>query len=100
MQQKTMQEQIAAEQWANMRWTNPQLAAQFQAANNGPINVPGGYLQRAAQVRSMVSGAGGTGAQAPAPQGQTVQPVGMGASPGGGPVPVLGMSATPRAGVV
>jgi hypothetical protein len=104
MQQKSMQEQIAAEQWANMRWTNPQLAAQFQAANNGPINVPGGYLQRAAAVRSMISGSGGTATPGSQPSAAApnspVAPVGMGASPGGGSVPVLGMSATPRGGVV
>jgi hypothetical protein len=104
MQQKTMQEQIAAEQWASMRWTNPALAAQFQTANEGLINVPGGYLQRAAAVRSMVSGAGGTAAPGSQPSstapGSPVAPVGLGPSPNGGSVPVLGMNATPRAGVI
>jgi trimeric autotransporter adhesin len=108
MQQKSMQEQIAAEQWASQRWANPQLAAQFETAADAPVNVPGGYLQRAAAVRSMVSGAGGTaqpgsqpGAAPTSAPASTVAPVGMGSSPtGSGAVPVLGMNATPRGGVV
>jgi hypothetical protein len=108
MQNKTMQEQIAAEQWASKQWANPALAAQFETANEAPINVPGGYLQRAAQVRSMVSGSqsgqpqpGSQPSAAPtSAPAAAVAPVGMGPTPNGGNVPILGMSATPRGGVV
>jgi hypothetical protein len=105
MQEKATEQQIAAQEFAQRNWENPTLTAAFENAAAAPINVPQGYLQRAAAVRSMISGspngpAGTPAPSAPAPQGQAVAPVGMGGSPGGGPVPVLGMNAAPRGGVV
>ena len=56
-QEKTMQEQLAAAQWGNLQWQNPAEVSQLQAAAAAPITVPQGYLQRAQQVRGLMTGA-------------------------------------------
>ena len=108
MGQKSIQEQIAAQQWPNLAWNNPANTAQVQTAAAQPITVPQGYLNRAAAVRTLMNSTPGGGSALPAPPStqpttpapsqSTVPPVGM--SPGGGPVPVVGMGATPRGGVI
>ena len=106
--QKMIQEQIAAQQWGNMQWENPGQVQALESAAAAPITVPQGFLNRASALRGLSNGnnsstgpvtgvqPGQTGAPAP-----TVAPLGMGGqNPGGGPVPVAGMGATPRGGVI
>lgn len=88
-QKQTMQDQINAMQWADKSSSNPQLQSQFYGASTQPITVPQGYLARAQALRTMLNQGGVAG----------VQPAGAPATPSGGPVPVLGMNATPRGGV-
>ncbi len=97
-QQKMMQEQIAAQQWGNMQWNDPTQVAKLQSSATAPIQVPVGYLNRAAAARSMVNGAAGQTAplsgNAPAPMAPMALP-----TPGGaGPVPASAMPAVPRGG--
>lgn len=101
--QKTMQEQIAAAQWGNMQWQNPTQVAQLNAQAAQPINVPVGYLNRAAAVRNMMNGStsqtaplqtNGSGGVSPSTP-QAMAPVGM----GNGPIPPAGLPATPRGGM-
>lgn len=58
-QKQAMEDQIRAQQWGNMQWQNQGQVAQLQSAAAKPITVPQGYLQRAAQVRSLMSGSAG-----------------------------------------
>jgi hypothetical protein len=114
-QQKMMQEQIAAQQWGNTQWEDPTQVANMQAAAAAPISVPAGYLNRAAAVRGMLTGNTSstgpvTGVQptppgtAPTPSAApSVAPAGLqtnNGNPGGGSVPVYGMNATPRGGML
>lgn len=105
--QKTIQEQIAAQQWGNMQWQQPGQVAQLQAAAAAPINVPAGYLNRAAAVRNLMNGS--TSQTAPLQSSPTAAaPAPALPTPGAGlaggsaqsPVPVAGMAATPRGGVI
>lgn len=97
--QKAMQEQIAAQQWGNMQWMNPQQVAQLNQAAAAPITVPSGYLNRANAVRNMLTSGSGapppsaTGGAAPPPA--AMAPVGMSS----GPVPLAALPATPRGGM-
>jgi trimeric autotransporter adhesin len=52
-QEKMMQEQIAAQQWGNLQWQQPNQVANMQAAAARPITVPQGYLARAQQLRGL-----------------------------------------------
>ena len=81
--EKTMQEQLAAQQWGNLQWQNPAEVSQLQSAAAQPITVPQGYLQRAQAVRGMM------GATPSAPVGG-VQPMAIaGAAPGAPLAPKL-----------
>lgn len=73
-QNSLIQKEIAAQNWANLQWRNPQLTQQVQAAAAQPITVPTGYLSRANAVADMMNGKPTTG------------PL-MGPQPGGGPGP-------------
>ena len=88
MQQSAMQKQIAAQQWGNAQWQDPNQVAQFEAAAAQPITVPTGYLQRAQQIRSMMSGGVPTPSSGPVPMSSAMAPPGV-----GGPVPMSAMGA-------
>lgn len=107
-QENINQRNLAAAQWGNVQWTDPNQVAQLDAAAAAPITVPQGYLARAANARAIMnSGANQTtplqsSPTAPPPAAPTVAPLGM-SNPGGSganPVPIAGMSATPRGGVI
>ena len=105
MQQKMMQEEIAAQQWGNMQWEQPGQVARMQAAAAQPITVPSGYLTRAQNVANLVNGNSSSNGPIMGPQpGSATVPTQVtppqASAPGGGPVPVLGMGATPRGGMV
>lgn len=102
------QRTLAAQQWGNTQWMDPKQIAQLDQAAAAPIPVPSGYLARAAALRSLTAG---TTQQTtplqqtpPAPAAPQLAPPGagvaQGAAPGGGPVPITGMNATPRGGVI
>lgn len=81
-QQKMLQEQIAANQWGNLQWQDPTQVAKLNAAAAQPINVPVGYLNRAAAVRNLMNGSTNqstplSGPATPAAPPPTVKPVGM-----------------------
>ena len=106
-QENINQRNLAAAQWGNVQWTDPNQVAQLDAAAAAPITVPQGYLARAANARAIMnSGANQTtplqsSPTAPPPAAPTVAPLGM-SNPGGSganPVPITAMSATPRGGV-
>jgi hypothetical protein len=88
MQQSAMQKQIAAQQWGNAQWQDPNQVAQFEAAAAQPITVPTGYLQRAQQIRSMMAGGVPTPGGGPVPMSSAMAPPGV-----GGPVPMSAMGA-------
>ena len=110
-QENINQRNLAAAQWGNQQWTDPNQVAQLDAAAAAPITVPTGYLARAAAARNLMSGSsnqtaplqsGPPSPTAPPAAAPTVQPLGMN-NPGGSgstPVPIAGMSATPRGGVI
>jgi hypothetical protein len=81
-QEKTMQEQLAAAQWGNLQWQNPAEVSQLQAAAAKPVTVPQGYLQRAQQVRGLMTGA------TPSPGVQPLPAASPGAPLAPNPVPV------------
>lgn len=80
-QKQAMEDQVRAQQWGNMQWQNQGQVASMQSAAAKPITVPQGYLQRAQQVRTLMSG--GQGMQ-PLPTAQPGAPL---APP---PTPALG----------
>ena len=88
LQSSAMQKQIAAQQWGNAQWQDPNQVAQFEAAAAQPITVPTGYLQRAQQIRSMMSGGVPTPSSGPVPMSSAMAPPGV-----GGPVPMSAMGA-------
>ena len=88
MQQSAMEKQIAAQQWGNAQWQDPNQVAQFEAAAAQPITVPTGYLQRAQQIRSMMAGGVPTPSSGPVPMSSAMAPPGV-----GGPVPMSAMGA-------
>lgn len=79
-QQKQLQEMLAAQQWGNEQWTDPQQLSQLQGAAAAPITVPSGYLQRAAAVRNLMTG--GTSQTGPV---TGIQPAATGTPAGGVP---------------
>ena len=106
MQQSAMQKQIAAQQWGNAQWQQPNQVAGFEAAAAQPITVPSGYLQRAQQIRGMMAGGVPTPSTDPVPVSSAMAPPGV-----GGPVPMSAMGApggamaaptpqNPRGGVI
>lgn len=105
-QENINQRQLAAAQWGNTQWMDPNQVSQLQAAASAPINVPQGYLNRAAAVRNLMNG--GTSQTAPlqAPKPTVGAPVlptpgaGATAPASAGPVPVYQLNATPRGGVI
>jgi hypothetical protein len=64
-QKQSMQEQIAAMQWADRSFSDPKQAAQLTSAAAQPITVPQGYLQRAQALRSMTPSSSPQPAAAP-----------------------------------
>lgn len=106
-QENIMQRQLAAAQWGNTQWENPAQVAQLQSAAAAPINVPSGYLARAANARAIMNGAvsqttplsGAPPPAIPAPSLPTpgTQPPG---SAGGGPVPLYMANQPTRGGVI
>lgn len=109
-QENINQRQLAAAQWGNTQWQDPNQISQLDAAAAAPINVPTGYLARAAAVRNLVNGSTTQSAPlqtAPPPTAQAAPALAApgaglapGAAPGSGPVPVTGMSAVPRGGAI
>jgi hypothetical protein len=59
--QAAMEKQIAAQQWATRSYADPRQAGALEASAAAPVNMPSGYLARAAALRSMM---GSTGPQA------------------------------------
>ncbi len=106
------QRQLAAQQWGNIQWTDPNQIAQLNAASAAPITVPQGYLARAAAVRGMMNGTtqqttplqtSPSTAATPSVAAPQLATPGAGLAPGqsgSGPVPVAQMNATPRGGVI
>ncbi len=111
-QENIMQRQLAAAQWGNTQWEDPTQVAAMQAAAAAPINVPSGYLARAANARAIMnastsqttplSGAPVPSTAPPAPSLPTpgTQPPGMAAGNSAGPVPLYMTGATPRGGTI
>lgn len=115
-QENINQRQLAAQQWGNTQWMDPNQVAQLNAAAAAPITVPAGYLNRAAAVRGLMNG--GTSQtqplqSSPTPPAAAPAPAlpgpGAGLAPGStgsptaatnGPVPVYQMNAQPRGGVI
>lgn len=106
-QENINQRQLAAAQWGNTQWMDPTQVNQLQAAASAPINVPQGYLNRAAAVRNLMNG--GTSQTAPlqapppavgAPALPTPGAGAAGAPASSGPVPVYQLGTTPRGGVI
>ena len=106
-QENIMQRQLAAAQWGNTQWENPAQVAQLQSAAAAPINVPSGYLARAANARAIMNGSvsqttplsGAPPPAMPAPSLPTpgTQPPG---SAGAGPVPLYMANQPTRGGVI
>jgi len=96
MESKAIRDQTAASQAAMNSWGNPTFTAGVENAVSQPSTVPMGYLQRAQALRAML-GSASTGGLAPTPG---TPPPTMGPTMNGGSVPVLGMNATPRGGVI
>lgn len=106
-QENINQRNLAAAQWGNQQWTDPNQVAQLDAAAAAPITVPTGYLARAAAARNLMNGSSNqttplqSSPTAPPAAAPTVAPLGL-SNPGGSganPVPITAMSATPRGGV-
>jgi hypothetical protein len=106
-QENINQRNLAAAQWGNVQWTNPNQVAQLDAAAAAPITVPTGYLARAAAARNLMNTSSNQTAPlqssptAPPAAAPTVAPLGL-SNPGGSganPVPITAMGATPRGGV-
>lgn len=101
-QENIAQRTLAAQQWGNTQWQDPNQVAQLQAAASAPINVPAGYLNRAAAVRNLMNS--GTTQTQPLQSVQAPVLPTPGAGLAGGqpqnPVPVAGMNAQPRGGVI
>lgn len=93
-QENINQRQLAAAQWGNTQWQDPAQVSQLQAAAAAPINVPMGYLNRAAAVRNLMqSGTNQTAPLQAAPAPALPTP-GAGLA-SGGPIP-----AAPRGGAI
>jgi hypothetical protein len=58
-QKQAVQDQLAAANWGNNQWANKGQVAQMQAAAAKPVTVPQGYLERANQVKTLMSGSQG-----------------------------------------
>lgn len=106
-QENINQRNLAAAQWGNQQWTDPNQVAQLDAAAAAPITVPTGYLARAAAARNLMNTSSNQAAPlqssptAPPAAAPTVAPLGL-SNPGGSganPVPITAMSAVPRGGV-
>jgi hypothetical protein len=87
-QKQAMEDQIRAQQWASNRWTTPGLSSAAINASQGSINVPMGYLQRAAQVRGLMN------------QGVPYGPVPAAALPGAAQAGIPGAGVPPVPGPV
>jgi hypothetical protein len=112
-QENINQRNLAAQQWGNVQWTQPNQVAQLDAQAATPLTVPQGYLARAAAVRNLMNGStnqttplqssnGAPPTVAPT-QAQPLAAPGAGLATGqasNGPVPVYAMNATPRGGVI
>lgn len=98
-QENINQRQLAAQQWGNTQWMDPNQVSQMQAAAAAPVNVPMGYLNRAAAVRNLMNS--GTTQTAPlqAAPAPALPTPGAGLA-NGGPIPAAGMNAQPRGGVI
>lgn len=58
-QKQAVEDQLKAQEWGNAQWQQPGQVAALQSAAAKPITVPQGYLQRAAMVKTMLSGSNG-----------------------------------------
>jgi hypothetical protein len=98
MQKQATQDEINAAQWAQKSFIGAPGKAVASAAG-APTTVPNGYLSRAAALRNMLGQPNNT-PPGVSPPTTGLPPTMSAVPPGGGPVPIAGMNATPAGGVI